>query len=332
MNGRQTILITGALGQDGSLLAEYLLGLGHEVIGIVRELTDASLAAPVGARLMRADLADEAATRTLLRAVRPNEIYHLAAVHHATQELGANLRVDVYRDMLNMNFLATRSLAFAMLEICPQARLVFAASSQMYSAGSAIPGACLEVDETTRREPSTFYGHSKSWSADLLAFLRREAGLHASSAILFNHESPRRRPQFVTRKITRMAAAAASQGSARGGKLELMNIGARVDWSSAGDVVRALHLMAQAGLAEDYVVASGSLHTVRDVLEVAFGHVGLDWREHVAFEQDAPAAALVGRPEKIERVLGWRRLTGFEQMIAEMVDSDLRQFSRDAPG
>lgn len=332
MSGRETVLITGALGQDGSLLTEYLLGLGHEVIGIVRELADGSVAAPFGARLMRADLADEAATQALLSAVRPNAIYHLAAVHHATQEQGANFRVDVYRDMLKMNFLATRSLAFAMLEICPQARLVFAASSQMYGAGSAIPGACMEVDETTRRDPLTFYGHSKSWSADLLAYLRREAGLHASSAILFNHESPRRRPQFVTRNITRAAAAAASQGSGRGSKLELMNIGARVDWSSAGDVVRALHLMAQAGLAGDYVVASGTLHTVRDVLEVAFGHVGLDWREHVAFKQDAPTAALVGRPEKIERVLGWHRLTGFGQMISEMVDSDLRLFSRDAPG
>ncbi len=329
MSARETSLITGALGQDGSLLGEYLLGLGHEVIGIVRERTGASAAAPAGMRLMSADLADEAATRSLLGALRPNAIYHLAAVHHATQELDANCSVDVYRDMLEMNFLATRSLAFSMLETCPQARLVFAASSQMYSAGSTIPGACLEVDESTRRHPQTFYGHSKSWSADLLAFLRRESGLHASSAILFNHESPRRQPQFVTRKIARMAAAAAQAGS-RGGKLELMNIGARVDWSSAADVVRALHLMAQADVAEDYVVASGSLHTVRDVLEIAFRHVGLDWREHVAFEQDAPTPALVGRPEKIERVLGWRRQVGFEQMIAEMVDSDLQQFSPDA--
>lgn len=331
MSGRETILITGALGQDGSLLGEHLLGQGHEVVGIVRERDDASAAAPAGMRLMRADLADEAATRVLLNSLQPNAIYHLAAAHHATQDLDANRGAGVYRDMLKVNFLATRSLAFAMLETCPQARLVFAASSQMYAVASTDPGACLAVDETTNRNPPTFYGHSKSWSVDLLAFLRRESGLHASSAILFNHESPRRRPQFVTRKITRMAAAAAQAGG-RGGALELMNIGARVDWSSAADVVRALHLMAQARIADDYVVASGTLHTVRDVLDVAFAHVGLDWRAHVVFKDDAPTAALVGRPEKIERALGWRRLIGFEQMIAEMVDSDLQQFSRAARG
>jgi GDPmannose 4,6-dehydratase len=331
MSEQETILITGVLGQDGSLLAEYLLGLGHEVIGIAREAPNTSVAALAGMRLMHTDLADEAAARALLRAVRPNQVYHLAAVHHASQDLAANCRVEVYRSILNMNFLATRSIALGMIEICPQARLVFAASSQMYGAGNVMPSSCLEVVESTRHDPSTFYGYTKSWSVELLDYLRREAGLRASSAILFNHESPRRGPQFVTRKITRMAAAAAAPGSDRSTKLELMNIGARVDWSSASDVVRALHLMAGASVADNYVVASGRLHSVRDVLDVAFQHVKLDWRDYVNFKEDLVSAALLGRPERIERVLGWRRFNSFEQIIIDMVEADMHLLSRGVP-
>ena len=141
------------------------------------------------------------------------------------------------------------------------------------------------------RRPATFYGHSKSWSMDLLAFLRRESGLHASSAILFNHESPLRRPQFVSRKVTR-AAAAARLGQALP-RPELHNVGARVDWCSARDVVRGLRLMADAEEPQDYVVGSGELHSVRDLLQVAFGHVGLDWR-HNALAQRPPKLCTTG--------------------------------------
>jgi GDPmannose 4,6-dehydratase len=313
----EKVLITGALGQDGSLLAEYLASLGQEVVGVVRELPAGARTETVaGVRLLQADITDEAAWCALLSDWRPTRIYHLAAFHHSSQEQAGTAQLEAWNQMMRVNFQSTCALATAALKVVPETHLVFSASSQMYTSRDAV----LEVDEATRREPATFYGHAKSLSMDFLSFLRRHKGLHASTAILFNHESPRRGPQFVTRKITRMAAAAKRGGA---GRLELINVGARVDWSAAHDVVRALHLMAEAERADDYVVASGSLHTVRDVLDVAFGQVRLDWRAYIDYREDRAVSALVGRPDKIERVLGWRRTVGFERMIAGMVDADL---------
>lgn len=316
---RKSILITGVLGQDGSLLAEHLAGLGHDVVGIVRsELDVARSNVDPRIRLLHVDIADEAGLRALIGEIQPAHIYHLAAFHHSSQEATGKATIDADREILRVNFLSTRAIAFAAVECAPAARLVFAGSSQMYTAHRAR----LEIDETTPREPATLYGHAKAWSMDMLAFLRSQRHLHASTAILFNHESPRRGAQFVTRKITRTAAAARRGECAQ---LELMNLGAAVDWTSARDVVRALHLMAEAPSAGDYVVASGRLRTVRDVLDVAFGHLGLDWRPYVAFREDSPVNALVGKPGKAERMLGWRREVSFERMITEMVDHDVAE-------
>ncbi len=313
----EAVLITGALGQDGSLLAEHLAGLGHQVVGIVREIpAGARGAAAPGMRLLQTDITDEAAWCALLSDLRPARIYHLAAFHHSSEDQAGTARVDAWKQMMRINFQSTYALACATMKAAPAAHLVFSASSQMYTPRDTV----LEVDETTAREPATFYGHAKSLSMELLTFLRKQMGLHASTAILFNHESPRRGAQFVTRKITRMAAAAKRGHS---GRLDLNNLGARVDWSAASDVVRALHLMAEAERADDYVVASGCLHTVREVLEVAFGHLRLDWRSSVDYREDVAVAALLGRPERIERALGWRRAVGFERMITAMVDADL---------
>jgi GDPmannose 4,6-dehydratase len=177
------------------------------------------------------------------------------------------------------------------------------------------------VCEHTPKHPSTFYGRLKSWSAELLGQLREDAGLRASTAILFNHESTLRRSQFVSRKITQ-AAAAIRLG--RLDRLEVLNTRARADWCSAADVVRALHLMATSPAARDYVVASGTLHTVEELLAVAFGHCGLDWREHVDARDAREQPALCGDPRLIESELGWRPSVGFEDLIREMVDHDLR--------
>ena len=158
---------------------------------------------------------------------------------------------------------------------------------------------------------------------DLLAHLRREAGLKAGSAILFNHESPLRGAQFVSRKITR--AAAAAKVGRPDAAIHLRNVGARVDWSSAEDVVQALQLIGEAAAPRDFVVASGELHSVRDLLAAAFDHVGLDWRQHVHHDLDELAPALRGRPAAIERELGWRRAQSFEALVAAMVEADLER-------
>ena len=315
----RTALITGVLGQDGSLLAERLLSQGYRVEGVARSVANQPATGPLSmVRIATAELTDRQAVLALLRDVQPDEVYHLAAFHHSSQESSVSTAMEGKDAMLAVNFLATKTLAFAIAEMAAPCHLVFASSSQVYTALRARHA----IDEADPRQPATFYGNAKSWSMDLLAFLRRESGLRASSAILFNHESPRRGTQFVTRKITRAAALAKAGMPPR---LALQNIGARVDWSSAHDVVAALSLMASSPVARDYVVASGTLHSIRDLLTVAFRHVGLDWQQFTSYQDDRETPALVGTTHAIERDLGWQRSTTFEQMIVEMVEHDLRQ-------
>jgi len=315
---QRTALITGILGQDGSLLSELLLARGYRVVGVARPGARVSpdAEASSGAMLENIDLADTEGVRALLQRHRPDEIYHLAAFHHSSQDVSVSKLVEGKDAMIRTNFLTTKTLAFALAELGSSAHLVLASSSQIYTAREGLH----RVDETTSREPATFYGHVKSWSMDLLAFMRRESAIRASSAILFNHESPRRGVQFVSRKITR-AAALASTGAHP--ELHVRDVGARVDWSSARDVVQAMSLMGAAPDARDYVIASGQPHSVRDLLSVAFDKVGLDWREFTRFDADTSGPALVGSPRAIEHALGWRRAVSFEAMVGEMVENDI---------
>jgi GDPmannose 4,6-dehydratase len=310
----KTALITGAAGQDGTLLSERLTGLGYRVVGVVRGTTR-SQPPNASMELSSADLCDPLAMRALLERWQPDEIYHLAAYHHSSQENAAD-SLRAMQGMLATNFTSTQVLASAVLATGAKPSLVFAASSQMYTAGGGDDRVC----EQTPLRPSTFYGRAKSWSTELLAHLRENFGLRASSAILFNHESPLRRSQFVSRKITQAAAAACA---GRPSRLEIRNTRARADWCSAVDVVRALHLMATAPVARDYVVASGTLHSVEDLLALAFGHCGLDWREHAVALEAHEQPTLCGDPRLIERELGWQRSVSFDQLIREMVDHDL---------
>ncbi len=318
----RTALITGAAGQDGRLLTECLLVEGCRVVGIVRPGSAGGLPAPNPAlRLIEADLREPGLFERLLPELRPDEIYHLAAFHHSAQEGSEHEIAASRRAMVDTNFGTCQALALTLLDSGLPARLVFASSSQMYTATDAL----TRIDEVSPRNPATFYGHVKSWSTELLALLRREHGLHAGTAILFNHESPLRRPQFVSRKIS-MAAAAAARG--RPLPLQLMNIGARVDWSAAADVVEALRLMARADEPLDCVVASGEMHSVRELLATAFGHVGLDWQAFTHFERDAAEPALCGDPALLERRLGWRRRVSFDELVGQMVDHDLAALDR----
>lgn len=313
----RTAIITGALGQDGSLLAELLLSRGYRVVGVIRAGSAPPVEGPLAAVVFVAiDLADAAAVRSLLEQWRPDELYHLAAFHHSSADNPVSAALAGKDAMLATNFLSTKTLAFALVETKIPCHLVFASSSQVFTAVNI----SHEVSESSPRQPSTFYGYAKSWSMDLLAFLRNESGLHASSAILFNHESPRRGAQFVSRKIT---CAAAQAAAGRRPELKLHNIGSRVDWSSARDVVDALSLMGRSEAPRDYVVASGSLHSVRDLLQTAFGNVGLDWTQFASFDEDRVTPALVGQARALEESLGWRRAMHFDEMVREMVAHDL---------
>ena len=300
MTAQRTELITGVLGQDGSYLAERLRAHGYRVVGITRKEID--LAAPPSPQW----------ATDLIAEVKPDEVYHLAACHHSS----------AYRDdpaqqqrMVLVNYTAALALAHGLLAR-GSGRFIFAGSSQMYTAQD--PPA--RIDEHTSHAPSTFYGVTKAATRDALRWLRERHGLHASTAILFNHESPRRSPAFASRKIVQAAVRIAA-GQQR--TLELADLSSRTDWSWAPDVVAALHAMATADVPADRVVASGKLHTIADLCEVAFAAVGRDWHEHVTCEKpqgDRPA--LVGDASALERD-GWTRTRRFAEWVTEMVRAEL---------
>jgi GDPmannose 4,6-dehydratase len=317
----KTALITGVLGQDGSLLAELLLSRGYKVIGMGLRRKDPRLKGVLaGMEFVADDITNPSAVRRLLQRFEPDELYHLAAVHHSSQETSIS-RALIGRDaMIKINFHATKVLAFSILELKLNCNFVFASTSQIFTPLNMTH----KVNEKTPRSPSTFYGHVKSWSMDLLTHLRNEAGLRTSSAILFNHESPKRGLQFVSRKITNAAARAASGLNPR---LALQNIGARVDWSSASDVVQALSLIGQSMDARDYVVGSGKLHSIRHFLDLAFQHVNLDWTKFTTFENDILTPTLVGQADQIKMVLKWAPISSFEQIVINMVNHDVKKIS-----
>ena len=312
-------MITGIAGQDGRLLAEYLFKLDYQIIGVGRPgKAPEKVKQQTTVQIDTADLANPASCRKLIETWQPDVIYQLAAAHHSSQENTAGVTGSRKLAMLTTNFATTQNLALAMLATGSPAHLVFAASSQMYTANHNEH----EIAEDSPRNPGTFYGHTKSWSANFLAFMRSECGLRASTAILFNHESALRSEQFVTRKISR-AAAAAKKGSSV--KLGLQNIGARVDWSNARDVVHALHLLTADTTGHDCVVASGTLHSVRDLLYASFACVNLDWHDYVEFQTDQVTPALSGQARKIRQMFGWRPEHSFLDTVAEMVEHDLAQ-------
>jgi GDPmannose 4,6-dehydratase len=296
VTAQRTALITGVLGQDGSYLAEHLRARDYRVVGVSRAEFD--LAAPPSV-----DWATE-----LVADVKPDEVYHLAACHHSSTD-----RDDPAQQqrMVLVNYTAALALAHALIAR-GSGRLVVAGSSQMYTAQDPP----RRIDEATPHAPSTFYGVTKAATRDALRWLREHRGLHTATAILFNHESPRRSPMFASRKIVQAAVRVAA-GEAR--TLEVVDLSSRTDWSWAPDVVAALHAMAMAETPDDRVVASGELHTIAELCEVAFAAVGRDWRDHVACAKppgDRPA--LVGDARALERD-GWARTREFADWVTEMV-------------
>jgi GDPmannose 4,6-dehydratase len=313
-------LITGVGGQDGSYLAELLLEQGYEVFGTVRERGLAAYPnlAAVRDRVQEvtADLLDEAALVRSLEACRPHEVYNLASVSFVPASwvdpvLTAKLAAVGPTVMLE-----------SIRKVDPAIRFYQASSSEVF-------GEPKEFPQTAETPPSPFtpYGVAKSYAHFITGSYRRRYGLHASSGILFNHESPRRPLEFVPRKIAR-AAAAISLGLQE--TLTLGDLDARRDWGYAPDYVRAMWLMVQQDDADDYVVATGTTHSVGDLVEAAFSHVGLDWRPHVQADPSlrrgkAELHNLVGDPAKARERLGWEPTVGFEELVRLLVDADLEQ-------
>lgn len=318
-------LITGIGGQDGSYLTELLLSKGYRVVGTVpdddpanidriRHLLDRI-------EVVRDDLRDQERIEGIFREHAPDEVYNFAA--------NSVLAASFHRPILATMVLAmgvTRILE-AIRKITPQARFFQASSSEIFGKPPEVP-----QSEKTPFHPRNPYGVSKVYGHLMTMTYRENYGLYACSGILYNHESPRRSPEFVTRKIT-MAAAKIKLGLA--GELRLGNLDSRRDWGFAGDYVRAMWLMLQQPEPDDYVLATGETHSVRELCEEAFSHVGLDYREFVVQEAESfrppETAQLVGDPGKARRVLGWERNVTFRELVWMMVDADLEAIRAGGP-
>jgi GDPmannose 4,6-dehydratase len=318
MTGKPSALITGVTGQDGSYLAELLLEKGYDVHGMVRRASTEKFDRIEHLRdritLHQGDLLDQRSLVDALRASQPSEIYNLAAMSFVA--------VSWIQPTLTAEFTGvgvTRMLE-AMREVCPQARFYQASSSEMF-------GKVLEVpqSETTPFYPRSPYGVAKAYGHFITVNYRESYDLHATSGILFNHESERRGLEFVTRKIT-WHAAAIKHGVTK--ELRLGNLDAERDWGYAKDYVEAMWLMLQRDNPEDYVIATGEAHSVRECCEVAFDEAGLgDFEQYVtidpAFVRPAEVDHLIGTPAKAERDLGWVPRTSFEELIRLMTRADL---------
>jgi GDPmannose 4,6-dehydratase len=315
-------LITGITGQDGSYLAELLLDRGYEVHGMVRRVAledpehRLSRLLPIldSLHLHAASLESYASIHTLVERVQPDECYHLAAQSFVSYSF------DDEFSTLNANINGTHFLLAAIKNIAPSCRFYFAGSSEMFGHADQVP-----QTEATRFHPRSSYGISKVAGFDLTRNYREAYSLHASNGILFNHESPRRGFEFVTRKIS---AGVARILAGKTHELRLGNLSARRDWGHAREYVTAMWLMLQQPEPDDYVIATGESHSVREFVEVAFTHAGLDYHDYVVVDSElyrpAEVNLLRGDASKARNKLGWRHTIGFEALVREMVESDCR--------
>jgi GDPmannose 4,6-dehydratase len=319
-------LITGITGQDGSYLAEFLLGKGYEVHGIIRRV---AIEDP-GHRLWRirhildkvvlhaASMESFASIFRVIDKVKPDECYHLSAQSFVSYSF------DDEFSTINTNINGTHFVLAAIKERAPHCRFYFAASSEMFGNAEQTP-----QNENTPFHPRSPYGISKVAGFDLTRNYREAYGLFAVNGILFNHESPRRGFEFVTRKVTNQVAKI-KLGLEK--ELRLGNLEAKRDWGYAGDYIKAIWLMLQQETADDYVIATGETHSIRELVELAFGYASLEWQDHVVIDQDlyrpAEIHELRGDSGKARKKFGWEPEVTFQGLVRLMVEADLGALKR----
>lgn len=312
-------LITGLTGQDGSYLAELLLDKGYDVYGLVRRSSTEGFERIEGYRrritLIDGDLSDQSSLLDAVEQARPDEVYNLAAQSF----VGTSWREPVFTG--DIDALGVTRMLEALRRVNPETRFYQASSSEMFGRVRETP-----QTEDTPFHPRSPYGVAKVYGYHITVNYRESYGMHASNGILFNHESPRRGIEFVTRKITD-AVARIKLGMAE--DLRLGNLDAKRDWGHAADYVRAMWLMLQADEPGDYVIATGETHTVREFCEIAFARVGLDYEAYVvvdpAFFRPAEVELLLGDASKARRELGWEPTVSFRGLVEMMVDADLER-------
>jgi GDPmannose 4,6-dehydratase len=316
-------LITGITGQDGSYLAEFLLDRGYEVLGLVRRTSTVTFSRIQHIQdrieLVSGDLLDQGSLITTMREWHPQEVYNLAAQSFVP----ASWQQPVFTG--NVTALGVTRMLEAIRAVDTSIRFYQASSSEMFGKVREVP-----QSETTPFYPRSPYGVAKVYGHWITVNYRESYDLFACSGILFNHESPRRGLEFVTRKITHGVARIKLGFTDR---LALGNLDAKRDWGFAGDYVRAMWLMLQQEQPDDYVVGTGHTHSVQELCEVAFAHAGLDWRDHVVqdprFMRPAEVDLLVSDPAKANRVLGWKPAVDFAGLVQMMVDADIAQLEHE---
>jgi GDPmannose 4,6-dehydratase len=321
----RSALITGITGQDGSYLAEHLVSQGYEVHGLIRGQNNPRAAVVrrivPEVQLIEGDLHDQSSLIAALEATHPDEVYNLGAISFVALSFKQAINTG------EITGLGVTRMLDAIRVVNPAIRFYQASSSEMFGKVRETP-----QNELTPFHPRSPYGVAKVYGHHITVNYRESYGMFAVSGILFNHESPRRGLEFVTRKITDGVARIKLGLEA---ELRLGNLDAQRDWGFAGDYVRAMHLMLQEDEPDDFVVATGETHSVREFLELAFAHVGLRWQDHVVvderFLRPADVAVLVGDAGKARRVLGWAPTVSFPDLVAMMVESDLRAVSSDQP-
>ena len=320
----KTALITGINGQDGSYLAEHLLEKGYRVCGLVRRTSIRNLERIShlldSVELMNGDLLDQNSLINAVADSEPDEVYNLAAQSFVPASFS--------QPVLTGEFTAlgvTRMLE-AIRVVNPRIRFYQASSSEMFGKAASVP-----QDEDTKFHPRSPYGVAKLYGHWITVNFRESYGLYAVSGILFNHESPRRGTEFVTRKIT-LAAARIAAGKQK--ELRLGNMEARRDWGFTGDFVEAMRLMLQHETPKDYVIGTGETHTVREFVEAAFAHVGLDWERFVVVDpklvRPAEVDLLISNPRRAREELNWNPRVGFDELVRMMVDADVALVARGA--
>jgi GDPmannose 4,6-dehydratase len=314
--------LTGVTGQDGSYLAELLLEKGYEVYGTIRNIGRAHREGASGfesrINYVEADLTDQTSLDRAMEQVRPDEVYNLAGQTFVP--------VSWTQPLLTME--VTGMGALRMLEAirrhAPQARFLQVSSSEIFGKPDE-----AQQSEATRVRPRNPYGAAKMFAHHITINYRESYGTFACSCIAFNHESPRRGPEFVTRKVSRQVAHI-KLGLAS--KIKMGNIEGRRDWGFAGDYVRAMWLMLQQPTPDDFVIATGVTHSVKELLEIAFSHVGLDWQKHVEIDsallRPAEDEPLSGDASKATKILGWKPTMSFDDLVRMMVNSDLSLLSK----
>ncbi len=318
-------LITGVTGQDGSYLAELLFEKGYEVYGMLRNIRRESHQRLAGVasriQLVEADLTDQSSLDRMLQQVRPDELYNLAGQTFVP--------VSWSQPILTMEITGMGALRLleAMRRHSPKTKFLQASSSEIFGKAEGV-----RQSETTRMQPTNPYGAAKLFAHHVTINYRESYGMFACSCISFNHESPRRGIEFVTRKVAQQAARIKL---GLGDKVRMGNLDGRRDWGFAGDYVRAMWMMLQQSQPDDFVIATGVTHSVKELLEIAFSSVGLDWKKHVEIDptlvRPAEPDPLCGDAGKAQRVLGWQPEVSFKRLIEMMVQSELKALSAQNP-